>query len=288
MQQVANNLNCKVISLYGIAGHGKGEVDHVGGLAKVAIWREIAAGNFFPDSNSMVNFLNAKYSEKNNPAYFFKDIMCNTLDTERSNERLLKHRTVDGSNSFQIILFTPNADTFKASPHICICDSCMSNYGSCSLFEEFQLHVQFLNKVSLRDNFLSEEQNEEQINYESSVDDFILPNTICAIAADNNSSDTVWFIRIIKEDVAVSEIMDDFGHVANGMKFFRGNYLEQNKPVKDGVLYHLNSKRETFIYRESVVYPFVQFETRKNFFFLHNNELLEIINFVESNHLKPI
>ena len=82
--------------------------------------------------------------------------------------------------------------------------------------------------------------------------------------------------------------MDDFGHmVAEGMKFFRGFYLEQNKPVKNGVLYHLNSKRETFIYCESVVYPFIQFEARKNGFFLHNNELVDIITFVQAYHLKP-
>ena len=122
------------------------------------------------------------------------------------------------------------------------CELCISDYGSCSLFEEFQLSVQSLNKVSLRDNFLPEDIS----NYEGFAEDFILPDTFCAIAADNNSPDTVWFIQIIKEDEAVSEVMDDFGHmVAEGMKFFRGFYLEQNKPVKNGVLYHLNSKRES-------------------------------------------
>ena len=37
MQQLANRYDTTVIRSYGIAAHGKGEVDHVGGIAKVTI-----------------------------------------------------------------------------------------------------------------------------------------------------------------------------------------------------------------------------------------------------------
>jgi len=39
-----------IICLYGIAMHGKGEVDHVGGVAKDAVRREIAGGEVFENS----------------------------------------------------------------------------------------------------------------------------------------------------------------------------------------------------------------------------------------------
>ena len=44
MQEQANKYNVNLIRLYGIAGHGKGEVDHVGGVAKISIHEEIASG----------------------------------------------------------------------------------------------------------------------------------------------------------------------------------------------------------------------------------------------------
>ena len=42
LQSLSNQLNKIIIHLYGIAQHGKGEVDHVGGVAKVAVRREVS------------------------------------------------------------------------------------------------------------------------------------------------------------------------------------------------------------------------------------------------------
>lgn len=41
-QQLADQWIRTIIRLWGIAGHGKGEVDHVGGVAKVAARRAIS------------------------------------------------------------------------------------------------------------------------------------------------------------------------------------------------------------------------------------------------------
>ena len=41
--------------------------------------------------------------------------------------------------------------------------------------------------------------------------DFVVPGTICVIAATSNSSDTVWFIRI-KEPCIPETLLDDYGH----------------------------------------------------------------------------
>ena len=44
IQKISDRYNTKVICCYGIPGHGKGGVDHVGELTNVAIRREVAAG----------------------------------------------------------------------------------------------------------------------------------------------------------------------------------------------------------------------------------------------------
>ena len=52
-----------LIRIYSIAGHGKGEVDHVGGLAKVEIRREIAGGQQLSNAEEMINCLEGKFGE---------------------------------------------------------------------------------------------------------------------------------------------------------------------------------------------------------------------------------
>ena len=47
LQNLANKHKKIIIRIYGIAGHCKGEVDHVGGIAKVSIQKAIASGLHF-------------------------------------------------------------------------------------------------------------------------------------------------------------------------------------------------------------------------------------------------
>ena len=43
--------------------------------------------------------------------------------------------------------------------------------------------------------------------------EFLLPGSVCAIAADKKSTDTVWLVKIFEETVAKGNISDDYGHV---------------------------------------------------------------------------
>jgi hypothetical protein len=62
---ISNNTNKPIIRVFGIAGHGKGEVDHVGGIAKIAIRREIANDADLKDAEDMVTFLLKKFESNN-------------------------------------------------------------------------------------------------------------------------------------------------------------------------------------------------------------------------------
>ena len=46
--------------MYGVAGHGNGEADHVCGSTKVTIKKEIGAASF-ANSENMVEFLNKRF-----------------------------------------------------------------------------------------------------------------------------------------------------------------------------------------------------------------------------------
>ena len=67
LQLLCNELNRLIIRLYGIAGHRKGEVNHVGGVAKVAVRAEIAAGEVFDKSDEIVFVSSEQVPGERNP-----------------------------------------------------------------------------------------------------------------------------------------------------------------------------------------------------------------------------
>ena len=74
IQELSNHYSANIICVFGIAEHRKGEVDHVGGLAKTAVRREIVASEFFHDSSEMVIFLKEKFEKNSSTKYFVKEI----------------------------------------------------------------------------------------------------------------------------------------------------------------------------------------------------------------------
>ena len=59
-QNLTNKHKKIIIRIYGIAGHSKGKVDHVGGTAKVSIQKAVASGLSFSNSEEMVDYLDNK------------------------------------------------------------------------------------------------------------------------------------------------------------------------------------------------------------------------------------
>ena len=128
----ANSQQKQVLRLWSIAGHGKGDIDHVGSVAKIATKHAIWNDFFFENSSDMVQYLSEKFS--NNLLYPFQEIDVKALEEERTEDSLKVFDTVDDSSVFQVAVFTPNSETFKAACHLCLCDSCLSKHGSCEMF----------------------------------------------------------------------------------------------------------------------------------------------------------
>ena len=78
--------------------------------------------------------------------------------------------------------------------------------------------------------------------------------------------------------------VDDHGNaVGQGVRYLKGHFLEKTDEKDNRKLYKL-SKKQTFFYRENVVYPYVNFQETKKGFALNNSDMMEIIQFVEANN----
>ena len=232
MQNIANKYEKTVFQVFGIAGHGKGEVDHIGGIAKVVIRWQIAAGSFFPDSSDMVEFLNEKFEDHDSPRYKFKEIDTKQLEIARNLVKNKRFQGIHGSSHFQLMIFTPRMNVIKASNRLCICKSCQNIYGSCSIFKEFILKSNDLNQNQLRSDVPAPESCELSggTTTESNLlTEYITPDSNVAVAADSNSIETVWFIKVIENEcVSNGEDQDDYDHIIIENAMFHKRNIRQS------------------------------------------------------------
>ena len=157
----------------------------------------------------MVDFLQMKFNDCENSSYVISEINYRDLEVERAKAGCLNFATIDGSSDFQVIVFKPGGTEIMASPRLCVCDDCKEEYGSCLLFRSYFVHE--MNITSLRS---SKKPIEVSGSYnESEVEDFLVPSTICAIAADDNSHDLVWFPQTIGMSTSLNILTDDYDHI---------------------------------------------------------------------------
>ena len=83
LQATSSKFHIKIIRIYGIAGHGKNEIDTVGGVVKIALRKAVAHGEFFPSASACIDFLNDKFGGNESPEYTIKEIFPERLDRER-------------------------------------------------------------------------------------------------------------------------------------------------------------------------------------------------------------
>ena len=231
----------------------------------------------------MINCLQKKFSSLKEPKYHFKEITTEELESARLVSQKIVHRTVSGSAKFQAVVINPNSNIIKASPRLCACEKCLDGYGSCHLFTDYELVSHQLNQVSLRSNFETYDtanQNEKQGN---NVNKILHIDSVVAVAADDNSPDTFWFVIIEgEEDQRDTPTKDQYGNqVPAGQPFLTGRYLERGRHPN----IYCRSKRTLYFYKESIVYPFVQAQETKKGFLVSDIEFCEILKYVESNNL---
>lgn len=266
LQELSNQYDITIIRIFGIDGHGKSEVDSVGGIAKSSVRTQVARGDYFGDSADVVEFLNNKFSDKSNPSYSVVEITADSLEEDRKAARRYKYSVIHGSDSFYAFVFSPNQTSFKAAPRICVCEKCISDYGSCNLFSSHVLNAKKLNDVCLRAGLLKKKQNDIVDETEEDgpfIGDYLIEKTFCGIAAETNAFDLVWFAYVIEGCVATEIITDDYNHqVSPGQQYFKCHFLEKCRETNKYKAYKME-KRVAFIFRECIVDPLVSFDIVK-------------------------
>ena len=260
LQQLANEHNIIIIRVYGVPSHGKGEVDHVGGTAKVTAKRLAACGKVFLNAQDIADCLNEKYSEYTSPSYDIDVITEEELEVERRDANSTEVATVDGSSALRTLVFKPDSTTFRGSKQLCICESCKVEYGSCHRFRDYELKVRKLKAPHTRSKDVSYEVEDENISIGW---DFLETGSVVAVAPDQGSEDSAWFVKITENDcVAGQNERDECGNViAEHQRCLKGHFLERMHCTNKNTLFKIG--KLTFFYRETIFYPFVGTEVCK-------------------------
>ena len=105
-----------------------------------------------------------------------------------------------------------------------------------------------------------------------------------AVAALTESLDSIWLIKVNETNcVSTIECVDDYGNkIPAGINFLKGNFLERDNTTKTSTIFRL-SKKSTFFYKETVVFPYVEIEEHKRGLVLQNKVFMDIICHVEQN-----
>ena len=109
----------------------------LGGVVKIALRKAVANGEFFPSASSCVEFLQKRFGDHESPEYNIREIFPEQVQRERKSASRMKYHSIDGSSKFRVMVIEPNSNVAKAAPYICVCETCMLEYGSCSLFKVF-------------------------------------------------------------------------------------------------------------------------------------------------------
>ena len=298
LQSLSDKYNVPIIRIFGIPGHGKGEVDNVGGTVKAAVRQEVARGKYFYEAADCVSFLKNKFEDADGVKYSVKEIGEEVLNENQAVHRSYIYNTINGSSEFRIAIFNPNMEVFRAAPYLCLCSSCQVELGSCNLFKEYHPETQQLKTTTLRSYLeqtsIRKQGNDKEDDY-ADTRDFVVEGTICAIAASETSQDTVWFIFIINGETEATKLLEDTsGHqVFPGQKIIASHYLEHKSTnARHGEVYEVDKNKVVYIYKESIVYPFVNFQVehrgKKELYSLKNKDYCDILHFIENNGMAHI
>ena len=92
-------------------------------MAKCSIRRYVGTGGKVLNATDCKDFPGSMFAERPSPKFFLKLIDVDHPADSRAEARLKKYLTIQGSDSFQVMVFQPTSTTFKAAFHLCICDS---------------------------------------------------------------------------------------------------------------------------------------------------------------------
>ena len=95
-----------LIRSYGVAGHGKGEIDSCGGHLKNPVRQAIANKVHIISDKEAVDHLMCHYADKTYQAYDVSRINPDDLQAEHKKRLYMEYKTVQGTDSFHVLIFS--------------------------------------------------------------------------------------------------------------------------------------------------------------------------------------
>ena len=161
----------------------------------------------------------------------------------------------------------------------------MVDYGSCNNFKEYPLVAHQSQQKVLRSEYEEFVTNDDK-SIENTASEFYVPGTFAAIAADKKSTQMVYFVQIKSDEETNNKeipIEDDYGHlVGPGVSFYKCIYMEEHSNTRKGTTYRAIDHKTVFVYKESFVYPYVNFKPlASGHFLIEQKDFTDILLFVE-------
>ena len=255
LQQISNVLNITVIRVFGIAGHGKGEIDSCGGHMKNPVRKGIANKVHITTAEEAADYLNIHYENHTNPSYLAVVVNPDELQAEREERLYIDYKTVSGSNSFHVLVFKPHSTTFMASKSLCVCSHCTDlRFEECDSFTRYEPLVGRLNEKATRSKSLNMAIDQA----DESVSTMVTKGSIFAVRADNDLTN-YFLLQCTTEEKehldGKDPAIDQVGNVIHyGTKYITGKYLE----VSDfNDKYHVFDvqRKNIFVAADTVFFP---------------------------------
>ena len=149
-----------------------------------------------------------------------------------------------------------------------------------------------LNKRSIQSNFSKRCGTDQDVVDEMHItlSSFLEIGSICAIAANDASFDTVFFVCILSDEVESEDIItDDFNHqISTKQIYYKCHYLEKSVECSTGYTYIENRKKVVFVYKEAIIYPFVNFGAKKDILFITMADYCDVLHFIEHSSMASL
>ena len=99
-----------------------------------------------------------------------------------------------------------------------------------------------------------------------------------ALVANDNSVDPMWLIKVLQVECCRNgKDGQDYGNIIPvSVNFIKGHFMEKSVFSNWKYQRYKLSRKVTFFYKESVVYPYVNFKQNKKGFILKMDEYAEI------------
>ena len=119
------------------------------------------------------------------------------------------------------------------------------------------------------------------------TNDFLVPGCICALAANENSTDTVWFVKILERCEVDQPYTDDYGlRVAKEQEFFSEKYLEWVGKTRHKTSFQ-EMRKTMFLYKTGFVYPFLTLKKSKSLYSISEIDYCDITSYLEHFDMMP-